>query len=490
MGLERLSVSPSDYVVVDVETNGRRSREHDLLSISLYKPDDGLEYDRFLPLDLNEDVYTTEINGITKDDLEGKAHLTQDEVDDLIIRFELDSRTILHYGNIDEKFLRAYFERHGLRGFERMRFYNFKRMVCSSKFSDGSLTKDRLCVAFGIDGVTEVHSGMNDCRLEWKLFEAFDGHYILASMRAFNWQFSILNPDYIIPVSYLSLMPNLSRLYDRPYIVYEADEVYRLHVEGECAKRFESNFSGMTVEHLINVMMEAEAQDNLEFLKENYYKNKRIGEMEHDTRPVFMRMNKDGSVSAVDDEHEARAAELNATISEMKSQIGPLIEFIRESIFKGDPIMSQELVVYKDLGIMAKCDLSSKDAVLEIKSTAKNPEHYAEQLYYEANGRSSYLLTMDWGDGEVDFVISSVGLGPGERPNVRREKTKALLNSILEKRGLEVASYRSSKEAVTIRCKVCGYEWDETYYRIKASKCTCPQCRSRRVAGSLLRGEY
>ena len=172
MGLERLSVSPSDYVVVDVETNGRRSREHDLLSISLYKPDDGLEFDRFLPLDLNEDVYTTEINGITKDELEGKAHLTQDEVDDLIIRFELDSRTILHYGNIDEIFLRTYFERHGLRGFERMRFYNFKRMVCSSKFSDGSLTKDRLCVAFGIDGVTEVHSGMNDCRLEWKLFDA------------------------------------------------------------------------------------------------------------------------------------------------------------------------------------------------------------------------------------------------------------------------------------------------------------------------------
>lgn len=72
MGLKRLSVSPYDYVVVDVETNGFRSKEHDLLSISLYKPDDGLEYDRFLPLDLNEAVYTTEVNGITKSKRRGE----------------------------------------------------------------------------------------------------------------------------------------------------------------------------------------------------------------------------------------------------------------------------------------------------------------------------------------------------------------------------------------------------------------------------------
>lgn len=482
MGLKRLSVSPYDYVVVDVETNGFRSKEHDLLSISLYKPDDGLEYDRFLPLDLNEAVYTTEVNGITKSKLEGRTHLTQDELDGLFERFELGSRTLLHYGNIDEKFIREYFKRQGLRGFERLRFYNFKRMVCSSKFSDGSLTKDRLCGAFGIDGVTEVHTGINDCKLEWRLFEAFGGNYILATMRAFHWQFSVLSPDYIIPVSYLSAIPNLSRLYERPYIAYEAEEVFRLHVAGEHVRRFGSNFSGNTVEHLINVMSGAEVQDNREFLKENYCKNRRIGEMEHDTRPVFMRMNQDGTVTAVDESHKERESELNACLADMRAQIEPMIDFIKKSVFNDGPIMSQELIVYRDLGIMAMCDLSSKDAVLEIKTTSWHSESYAEQLYYEANGRSAYLLTMEWGDGEVDFVVNSVRVGPGEKPNDKRAAAIDRLGKSLKDSALEVAEYRSSVKPIRVRCRSCGKEWDESRYRIVNGKSFCSVCHPEMAA--------
>lgn len=181
-------------------------------------------YDRFLPLDLNRDVYTTEINGITKRDLKGRSHLVQADVDELFSTFELDRRTILHYGGLDERFIRDYFARHNLAGYERMHFFNFKRMICSTKFSDGSLSKDRLCEAFGIEGVSSVHTGMNDCKLEWQLFKAFDGRYLLATMRAFNWQFSALDPDYIVPVSYLSTFPNLS-----PPL---RAAIYQLRVEG------------------------------------------------------------------------------------------------------------------------------------------------------------------------------------------------------------------------------------------------------------------
>lgn len=99
---ERMSVSPGDYVVLDVETNGLRSKEHDLLSISVYKPDDGKEYDRFLPLDLNDSVETTEINGITGGDLRGKKPLTQEEVDWLFDEFDIANRTVLHYGGLDD----------------------------------------------------------------------------------------------------------------------------------------------------------------------------------------------------------------------------------------------------------------------------------------------------------------------------------------------------------------------------------------------------
>lgn len=481
MALERISTSPHDYVVLDVETNGLRSKEHDLLSISVYKPDDGREFNRFLPLDLNRDVYTTDINGIRKRDLKGKKHLTQDEVADLFEAFELDRRTILHYGGLDERFVRDYFDRQHLSGYEKMRFFNFKRMICSTKFSDGSLTKDRLCEAFGIEGVTSQHTGMNDCKLEWRLFEALDDRYLLATMRAFTWQFSALDPDYIVPVSYLGTFPNLSRLYERPYIRFASRELYRLNVSGDDVRRFESNFSGMTVERLIDVMLGAQKQDNLDFLRANYLKNKPVGHMEHDTRPVFMTFNPDGTVTAAREEDKQRERELNATLNAMKRQITPLVEFIQNDIFNGKDVVAQELTVNEEMRIMALCDLSTDDAVLEIKTSSRHPEQYAEQLFYEARGRKTYLLTMDWKLGEVDFVISEVDVAPGEKPDKRRDKAIQSLTAALEGEKIEVVSYAGSTSPVKVRCRECGREWEETYPRIKAGKCVCPVCHPDRV---------
>ena len=482
MGLSSIDTSPETYVVLDVETNGLRSKEHDLLSISIYKPDDGKEYNRFLPLDLNDGVYTTDINGITKRDLKGKSHLTQAEVDELFDAFELDRRTILHYGGLDERFIRDYFNRHHLSGYERMRFFNFKRMICSTKFSDGSLTKDRLCEAFGIEGVESVHTGMNDCKLEWQLFKAFDGRYLLATMRAFTWQFSALDPDYIVPVSYLETFPNLSRLYERPYISFESKEIYRFNVSGKDIQRFESNFSGVTVERLIDIMLGAKKQDNLDFLRENYQKNKPIGRMKHDTRPVFMTFNPDGTVTATRDEDKPRERELNATLSAMKKQLAPLVEFIRSTIFGGKEIVAQELTVNEEMRIMALCDLSTEDSVLEIKTSTRNPDRYAEQLFYEARGRKTYLMTMDWRFDEVNFVISEVDVAPGEKPNKRREKALETLSAALESEKIEVAAYDSSTKPVKVCCRECGHKWEETYPRIKAGKCVCSVCHPDRVS--------
>ena len=114
MGLEKIDTSPSNYVVLDVETNGLESQRYDLLSISLYRPDTGATYSRLLPLDLNDDVYTTKYNGLRKEDIEGAGHLTQDEVDRLFDEFEIDKRTVLHYGNLDVRFIRDYFARHNI----------------------------------------------------------------------------------------------------------------------------------------------------------------------------------------------------------------------------------------------------------------------------------------------------------------------------------------------------------------------------------------
>ena len=127
------------YVVLDVETNGLSSINDDLLSVSIYKPDDNKMLNRFLPLELNSYLYTTYINGITEDDLKDKEPLSQNEMDNIIKEFELDSRTILTYGNIDEKFIKNYLKRKKIKGFEKMTFYNFKRDIISSSFSSETI---------------------------------------------------------------------------------------------------------------------------------------------------------------------------------------------------------------------------------------------------------------------------------------------------------------------------------------------------------------
>lgn len=122
--MKRISTDPTEYVVFDVETNGLKSKRNDLLSISFYKPDDGKEYSKFLPLELNRKVLTTHINGITENDLVGATALTQKEYNKLVKEFELEKRTILIYAgsNFDSSFLSQYMKRHHIIGFDKFLF--------------------------------------------------------------------------------------------------------------------------------------------------------------------------------------------------------------------------------------------------------------------------------------------------------------------------------------------------------------------------------
>lgn len=500
MGLPNIGTSPYDYVVLDVETNGIKSKECDLLSISILKPDDGREYNRFLPLDLNCDVYTTDINGIKKRDLRGKKHLTQGEVDELFEAFELDHRTILHFGSLDPRFVRDYFARHGLDGFDRMRFFNFKQLICSTGYSDGSLTKDNLCDFFGIEGVEDVHSGPRDCRLEWELFKKLDGRYLLARIVSDGqyfgmWRLAVLNPGYILPVSYLSTYANLSRIIERPYIRCDAEEIFRFEIKGKDIKRFPTNFSGMIIENLIDAMVGVTKADNTAFLSENSAKNELLGYMPSYIRFTPMSLNSDGTVTAARKEDKKCEREINAMVEQAKSQLTPLAEFIKDEVFHGAPVTSQELVINDELGILALCDLSSEDAVLEIKTSRCEPERYAEQLYYEARGRASYLLGMEWDfDGEepsAAFTLRRVRTYPGEKPNKKRDMATVAIVDALEPKGFDLVKYVKSTELIKVRCRKCGTEWEETYARVKSGKCSCPTCHpaSRPRRGRPRKGE-
>lgn len=172
-------VDASGYVVMDVETNGLDEERDDLLSISVYVPDEGRTYDRFLPLEMQAALSpdATRVNGISEEDLAGREPLSQAEVDELLEGWHMGERVVLTFSGtgFDERFLKRYMERHGLSGFARMRFLDIKSLVCRFGERGPRASKDNLCHAFGIGGVRETHTSANDCLLEWRLFQAMGG---------------------------------------------------------------------------------------------------------------------------------------------------------------------------------------------------------------------------------------------------------------------------------------------------------------------------
>ncbi len=423
------------YVVLDVETNGRSSLNDDLLSVSIYKPDDNKMFNRFLPLELAPSVYTTCFNGITKKMLKGATPFSQEEIDKMIEDFELDKRTILTYGDLDERFIKNYLKRKKLKGYEKMNFYNFKHDIISSSFA-GNVTKDNLCRIYGIDNVKEVHSGENDCLLEWQLFKKIYGKKLLVTG---NNVFE-LNNDYIIPASYLSRYNNFKYCFDDfPKFEYTVRRVKSFVIKTNRIRKFDTNISGVTIEHLINTMLNVKKIDSLKFLIENKRKLKYIGRLPSIYYEIPTIFNNDGTITAIREEDKEIVKEINKSTEELKKRIAPVIEYIKTSIFKNKEILSQELVISNDKKVLALCDLSNEKSVLEIKTYSLKMEKMKYQLYYESNGRNCYVMTIDWDrtHKKITFIISKVNFKLKEDKTTKKESLITKKNDeITEKKDL------------------------------------------------------
>lgn len=476
-GIFKSSVDPSKYVVLDVETNGLSSVRDDLLSISIYKPDTGEQYNRFLPLELNSAVFTTHINGITFKDLKGKVPLTQDEVDRIINTFELSKRIILTYGSIDEKFVVKYFKRHNLQGIDYFAFYNFKHEIISSRFSEGNITKDNLCNLYGIENVQRVHSGSNDCILEWKLFERMNGHRLLIT----NNKVFEFNNEYIVPASYITNYPNLKYyLLNLPQITCDSRIVFSLSISAEQLKKFPTNFNGMIIEHLINSMLNVKKIHSEKILLENKKRLTYIGSLPSIINVVPMVFNPDGSMTETRPQDKKLAKDINSVISILKSLFMPLIEFIKTDVFKGDIINSQELVIHQDKKVLALCDLSNSNAILEIKATSfASVQSYSEQLYYEAKGRKCYVLLTDWSrfPKTLTYNIHEVLFDVKEYVDPKLARLGKAKETI-ESDEIELLSFVDTKSPVKLKCKLCGNEWN-TSYNIAREHRPCPKCKPK-----------
>ena len=472
--MEPRRVDPSKYVVLDVETNGLSSIRDDLLSISIYKPDTGESYNRFLPLELNPSVFTTQYNGIKTEDLTGLSPLSQDEVDEIIRVYDLKNRTILTYGALDEKFMVKYFHRHRLQGIEYFAFYNFKHEIISSRYSEGNITKDNLCNLYKIADVKSVHSGSNDCILEWKLFEHMNGHRLLVTdNKVFEF-----NNEYIMPASFICSYPNLKYyLPSLPRIACDSRIVFSLALKREGILKFPTNFNGMILEHFINSMLTVKKINSQKALLENKKKLKYIGKLPSSIDIVPMIFNPDGSMTATRPQDQKMAEKINAVVDILKAEFKPLIDFIANNIFSGQEVKSQELVVHSKEKILALCDLSNDNAVLEIKATSHEPiSNFTEQLYYEANGRKCFVLMTDWDQfpNRIVYNIHEVVFKISDGNNYKQALIENARKKI-ETEDIELISYLNVKKPVILKCKNCGNEWNSSYNNaLKHSP--CPMC--------------
>lgn len=493
--VQQIKVDEKTYVVFDVETNGLSSKTDDLLSISFYKPDDGKIYDRFLPLELSKHVVTTHYNGITDKDLSDKLSLTQEEFDQIVKEFELERRIILTYSgrDFDERFLKEYLNRKKIIGFDKLTFHNMKRQIISSKFSGGNVTKDNLCKMFKIPNVHRVHSGVNDCKLEWELFKKMDGYYYLITDGGAKDNVFRFSSDYIIPVSLFASHPGIKRVIKNiPYISCQSEVIKSFEIDSKGIHHLDTNFNGVILEHLINSMLSVKSINSREFLIENKKKLKLVGNIPSSYHSVPMTMNLDGTVTAVKPSDRVLEKKINDEISVLKERLGPLVQYIKENIFNSQIINSQELVVNHNYNVLALCDLSSENAVMEIKTNDYPAKTYKEQLYFESQGRACYHLNMCWEyklgvitSKTITFNISRVYVEEGEAPQggwskerleQNRKNKEQLLCIALSQQNIELISFVKTTEPVKLKCNVCGNVWEDKYNKILKDTQLCRSC--------------
>ena len=396
------------YIVLDVETNGIRKSNDDLLSLSIYDPTSGLCYNRYLPLDLQPLVLTTYINGITDELLSNYVHLSQEEIDWIYQYFNLKEKIILSYsggkGSFDISFVQNYIKWKKLIGFDDLKIENIKSKLPNAPFgSEGELTKDNLCRIFSIDGVVDVHSGLNDCVLEWKLYEYLStGCYFFIENHLYQY-----SSNFIIPYTYLYKHPELIKFANVtfPALRGSVEEVYKLSFPKRALneiKKFPTNITGITIEHAINSYLKAEKQDNIEFLIKNKSYLKFIGSLDSKLNKIPIVTEDDGTIKTLKPEYQVFINDVNSVTKSIMKLIKPLADYIKNNIFQSGKIMTQELSISNDRKVLALCDLSDNKNIIEIKTNNVFSEDghlspgIARQLYFQANGRTPYLLNLNF----------------------------------------------------------------------------------------------
>lgn len=392
------------FVVLDVETNGPRTKQDDLLSVSIYDPYTGVVYNRFLPLEMQPMILTTHINGITEEMIEEQTHITQEEFNEVVNTFNLYHRTILCYGGrkipFDESFLRNYLSRRKIR-IPNLVFEDIKHRFEILSHERGALKKDNVCRALGITGITDTHSSFNDCILEWQMFEKiYNKKLVFIGDEIYEY-----SKDYIIPVTYLNyrLAKNINADYPKIDIVPKL--IYKYKITNSRIKKFPGNATGMAIENALKYVLRAEHQDNQEFLIENKNKLKLVGFVIHEEEKVPVELKANGLIGAINPSDKKIVDSINETSQIIIDNVQPVADFIKNELFFNEKLMDQELVI-TDNKVLALCDISSNTKVLEIKTRKIINEKgclrpdILRQLFYQQKNRDVYIMQIDFNVGD------------------------------------------------------------------------------------------
>ncbi len=392
-----------EHVVLDIETNGLRSANDDVLSISIYDPYKDVAYNRFLPNELQPVVVNSYLHGIKDIDLIGKSPITQEEFDQIIDFFNLNNRTILSYSGskFDYDCLNHYFIRHGIQGWDKLNFKNIKDFIAS--YASGEVTKDAMCQLLGINGVSDIHTSLNDCILEWKLFKNICNNPLVI-INEHVYQYSM---DYKVPITYLINYANLQDIANIKLkdLHYSKNTIYEFFLPQNLIKKikkFDTNISGIEIEHIINTLLDVKKCDNNEFLVANKRGLKHIGSIESSYHTIPITQETDGTLklatTKATKEEKELIDDINSVSKVLMNEITPLIDFIKENIFNGENVFSQELIFSNNNKSFGLCDLSDKNSIMEIKTFDVFKNKYTidkiiKQLYYTSNNRKVFVLS-------------------------------------------------------------------------------------------------
>lgn len=149
-------------------------------------------------------------------------------------------------------------------------------------------------------------------------------------------------------------------------------------------------------------MLNVQKQDNFSFFAKNKSLLTHLLTLPSSIKEIPVIPMGNGEFMPVHPEDEKEVEEVNDVTSSIMAELPSTVKFIKEEIFHSSPILSQELSISKDKKVFALCDLSNDKSVLEIKtydvrelfdSNLLN-DRVCQQLYYEANGRNAYVLSM------------------------------------------------------------------------------------------------